>query len=300
MAELAAEGVEKAFGATQALAGVSLAVEAGEVVALVGPNGAGKTTLIRCLTGSISPDTGTVAIRGEPPRRFDRNRFGFLPQSFQPTDRLTPRELLRYYAGLYEHAESVETILSAVGVADVAGTAYRKLSGGQQRRTLLGIAIINDPDILLLDEPTTGIDPGGRQTLWGLIDELVSEGTSVLLTTHSMTEVDRLADRVGILVDGELVAADTPTELVSEYGGSPRLEVTAPSSIPTLSKPVNETADGIIIESVPAHSVGDILSTLVDQGIEFEAVTWRDPSLETVYLDLVNEATAEDPGRLNQ
>ena len=222
---LRVQDVRKQYGGTTALRGVSIAVSAGEIYGLVGPNGAGKTTLVRGVTGT-TPVEGTVALFGDRPTAVDRGRIGVLPQSFAPAGRLTARELLRYYAGLYETARSVQRVLDDVGLTAAADTAYEHLSGGQRRRLCVGTALVNDPELLVVDEPTTGIDPAGRRTVHRLVQRLADDGTAVLLTSHSMPEVERLADRVGLLADGRLIADGPPAELIDSHAGPPRLTVT--------------------------------------------------------------------------
>ena len=221
-----ADSVRRRYGQTVALDGVSFAVEAGEVFALVGPNGAGKTTLIRALTGTTTVD-GEVEVFGGPPADVAGERIGLLPQEFSPAGRLTARELVAYYGGLYDDARDAGAVLADVGLADSADTHYENLSGGQKRRACVGTALVNDPELLVLDEPTTGIDPVGRQELWALIEGLAERGTTVLLTTHYMAEAERLADRVGLLADGRLVALGSPAELVELHGGTDRLVIDA-------------------------------------------------------------------------
>ncbi|PSP90081.1 ABC transporter ATP-binding protein [Halobacteriales archaeon QS_4_69_34] len=223
-AALLAEDVRRQYGDRVALDGVSLTVERGEVFALVGPNGAGKTTLVRALTGTTDCE-GRVELFGDAPTDVERSRIGLLPQAFSPPARLTARELIDYYGGLYEAARDTDSLLSDLGLADSAGTWYENLSGGQRRRVCIGTALVNDPAILVLDEPTTGIDPAGRRTLWTLLDEFAAGGTTILLTTHDMAEAERLADRVGLLAAGRLAAVDTPGRLVTEHGGASRLEI---------------------------------------------------------------------------
>lgn len=219
-----AAGVRKTYGDTVALDGVSVDVAAGEVFGLVGPNGAGKTTLVRALTGTTRVE-GTVSVFDTPPAEGDRSRIGLLPQEFAPAGRLTVRELLAYYAGLYDESRAVADVLADVGLTDAADTWYEDLSGGQKRRACVGAALVNDPDLLFLDEPTTGIDPAGRRAVWGLVESLAAAGTAVVLTSHSMTEIERLSDRVGLLREGRLVAVGPPAELVADHAGAPRLVI---------------------------------------------------------------------------
>lgn len=286
-----ATDVRKTYGETTALDGVSLAVPPGEVFALVGPNGAGKTTVVRCLTGTTTADGGTVSLLGARPWEVNADRIGLLPQNFDPYGRLSARELIEYYAGLYDAGRDPDEVVSAVGLEDVATTKYEDLSGGEQRRTLVGTTIVNEPDVLFLDEPTTGIDPAGRRDVWRLIEDLASGGTTVFMTTHYMAEVNRLADRVGVLSDGELVAIDTPHGLVSEHGGGPELVIsTDVSTIPGFR---TEPSDhGLRLPDVPLADVGSVVERLHAENIEVTSLTWRDPDLETVYLSL----TGQDQG----
>ena len=299
MAVVAAEGLEKSFGRTAALRGVSVSVEAGSVLALVGPNGAGKTTLVRCLTGTTRPDAGRVRLFGEAPDRVEKARIGLLPQAYSPPGRLTARELVAYFRGLYDDGRRVDAVLEAVGVDDSAGTRYADLSGGQQRRVLVGTTLVNDPELLFLDEPTTGIDPAGRRRVLDLVADLVEAGTTVVLTTHSLAEVERLADRVGVLVDGAFAALATPAELVEAHGGPPRLVVEADPVIgfPELERfpdrRIERTRGGVRIEGVTAREIGRVVAAFEDAGAAVESVTWRDPDLESVYLGLTGEAPLE-------
>jgi len=297
MEAVVAEDVSRRYGETVALDGVSVTIETGEVFALVGPNGAGKTTLVRALTGTTDSD-GRVVLFGEPPRAVNRERIGLLPQSFDPPARLTPRELLEYYGGLYDDARPTDELLAAVGVSEAADTHYENLSGGQQRRTCVATALVNDPDLLVLDEPTTGIDPAGRRALWGLLEGLAETGTTVLLTTHDMTEAERLADRVGLLAGGELVAVDSPASLVERHGGESLLVVGCvdpPASVPEEFDRARVADDRMTVRGVTPEEIGDITRALDEHGIAYESLTWRDPDLEDIYLELAGESAGASP-----
>jgi ABC-2 type transport system ATP-binding protein len=288
---LVAENVSKAYGDVVALDDVSLSVSAGEVFGLIGPNGAGKTTLVRALTGTTRVD-GTVQILGDAPRAVDADRVGLLPQSFDPANRLSPRELLRYFAGLYDEARDPEAVLTDVGLTGSADTWYENLSGGQRRRTCVGIALVNDPDVLLLDEPTTGIDPAGRRALWDLLEGLADGGTTVFLTSHSMAEVQRLADRVGLLTGGELAAVDSPEALVREFGGESRLVVRTAAGTEAVSGAdfaVEASADELVFHGVSPEDIGDAVALLQARGVDYESLVWTQPDLEDVYLRLTGE-----------
>jgi len=284
----------KSYDGTVALDGVSLDVHEGEVFGLIGPNGAGKTTLVRALTGTVGAD-GILELFGDAAGDSDRSRIGLLPQEFGPPQRLTARELVAYYGGLYEESRPVADVLADVGLADDADTWYENLSGGQKRRACVATALVNDPDVLFLDEPTTGIDPAGRRALWGLLDSLADSGVTVFLTSHSMEEVERLADRVGLLRDGELVAVGTPAELVAEHGGPARFVVAGPD-VGAGADPLRDAGfavevgtDELVLGDVTPAELGDAVTALADAGVGYESLTWTEPTLEDVYLRLTGE-----------
>ena len=292
-----ASGVRRRYGETVALDGVSFSVPEGEIFALIGPNGAGKTTLIRALFGTTDAE-GEISVFGQPPREVDRDRIGLLPQEFTPADRLTVRELLEYYAGLYDESQDPDPILEDVGLADSADTFYENLSGGQKRRACVGTTLVNDPELLVLDEPTTGIDPTGRRDLWRLIERLADGGTTVVLTTHYMEEAEELADRVGMLSAGELVALGSPGELTAKYGGESRLRIETddPAAAEALSEAGYELLDDDRRVAVPAEAteIPAVVECLADSGVEYEGLSWRQPGLEDAYIALTGtDVTAE-------
>ena len=307
------EGIRKSYGDVVALDGVDVAVEPGEVFGLIGPNGAGKTTLVRALTGTTDAE-GSIRVLGSSPDAVDPQRIGLLPQSFDPPERLTARELVGYYGGLYDEAREVEAVLRDVGMADDADAWYETLSGGQKRRTCVATAVVNDPDLLFLDEPTTGIDPAGRRSIHRLVEGLAADGTTVFLTSHAMDEVERLADRVALLRDGGVVAVGAPADLIADHGGRPRLEVDldgarlADANLETVAgaletgvvagtrtgtaedgPTVEPTAEGLRVLGVRPEGIGAVVDALGAAGVEFESLTWAEPSLEDVYLRLTGE-----------
>jgi ABC-2 type transport system ATP-binding protein len=291
MPAIRAENVARRYGGTVALDGVSLSVDPGEVFALVGPNGAGKTTLVRALTGTTDAE-GTVEVFGRAPQTVDRERLGLLPQDFTPAERLTARELVEHYGGLYDDARAPDRVLADVGMADDADTYYENLSGGQQRRTCVATTLVNDPDLLVLDEPTTGIDPAGRRALWTLLEELAAAGTAVFLTTHYMEEAERLADRVGLLANGRLVALDSPAALVETHGGDSLLRVTGdvPASVVgAFDYPATVDDGTLTVRNVPPETIGRVVDSLTDAGVAYDSLTWTEPDLEEVYLELTGQ-----------
>lgn len=286
-----AESVTFAYDEVPAVDGASMALPAGTAAALLGPNGAGKTTFIRLLTGVLAPASGSVSLFGVEPDAVDRHRIGVLPQSFTPPERLTPRELLRYYGGLYGDHRPVATVLDDLGITAAADRQFRRLSGGQQRRTCLGIALINDPDLLVLDEPTAGIDPGGKRALWRYLPELVDDGTTLLVTTHDMVEADRLADRVGFFHEGRLLAFDTAEALVSEHLGQRRLvvETTDPEAVASALPSATVIDGAAVVESVEQADLATLVETATAAGVELGAIRWEQPPLEELFATMVED-----------
>ena len=291
---IAAEGLRRQYGETVALDGVELSVSTGEVFGLVGPNGAGKTTLVRALTGTTVVD-GRVTVFDEPPADVDPERVGLLPQEFDPAERLTARELVTYYAGLYDRPRDVDAVLADVGLdgAD-ARKPYEDLSGGQKRRTCVATALVNDPDLLFLDEPTAGIDPAGRRQLQSLVTDLADGGTTVLLTTHDMAAAESLADRVGLLADGQFVAVGPPRDLVAGHGGTSRLELAVPERAESAAAIALERAGYrlvpdeavLAVADIDPRDIGGVVESLEAEDVPYDAITWKQPDLEDVYLAL--------------
>jgi ABC-2 type transport system ATP-binding protein len=291
---LAARDVIKSYDSVKALDSVSLSVNIGEIFGLVGPNGAGKTTLVRALTGTTSVE-GAISVFDSPPDEIDSERIGVLPQSFRPPSRLTPTELINYYGGLYEQSRQPASLLAEVGLdTEAADQQYETLSGGQKRRVCVAIALVNNPEILFLDEPTTGIDPAGRRSLWSLFEELATSGTTLFLTSHSMDEVERLADRVGFLSEGKLVTVGPPSSLIDTHGGDSRLiidtsETPERCGLTEVDYRVKPQSNQLIIEGVSPQDISDIIMTLNSAGASFESLVWKQPSLEDAYLALTGK-----------
>ena len=291
--QVEADDVHKSYGDTVALDGVSLSVEEGEVFALVGPNGAGKTTLVRCLTGTARPTSGEARLMGEPPEKTDKTTISVLPQEFSPPERLTPEELVEYYASLYpeEATRGADSLVEEMGLASSRETRYADLSGGQKSRLKVAVSLVNDPDVIFLDEPTTGIDPEGREDIWGVIERLADGGTTVFLTTHYMREVERLADRVALIDEGEIAVIGDTDDVVREHAGEPRLVVRTVGSVEdaldALENGRANTEDGaLVFEGVSVDGIGETLDALEEAGVEYDEVRWSEPGLEEAYLRL--------------
>jgi ABC-2 type transport system ATP-binding protein len=282
------------------LKGIDLAVAAGEVFAFLGPNGAGKTTTVEILEGYRGRDGGAASVLGADPgapTRAWRERIGIVLQSCELEERFSVRETLRLVQPYYPHPLEVDEVIELVGLTEAADQRAGKLSGGQQRRLDVGMALIGDPDLLFLDEPTTGFDPAARRGTWSLIAGLKDLGKTVFLTTHYLEEAQALADRVAIIRSGRLVAEGTPAELV---GGDRRTEVrfSLPAGVSAADLPGGlgtPRVDGHSV-SVPVERVVPALHALtawaLDQGHELGDLAVDRPTLEDVYLELT--ATAEE------
>jgi len=275
------------YGETTALTDVSLSVPRGSVLAIVGPNGAGKTTLVRAIAGVIDV-TGSVEVDGDPVDRVDRRRIGILPQAFTPARRLTPRELIRHHAARYDAHPDAAAVLARVGLAAASfDRPYERLSGGQQRRVCVAMAIAHDPQLLLLDEPTAGIDPEGRRAMWDELERIGEAGTTMVITSHSFAEVDRLADRVCILDAGAVLAMDDPRALIDRVAGAHRLEITPapPTSPPMVSDP--QVVDGRLqVADCDLATAAAVLQWLESTDVRPERISWDRSSLGDVYATL--------------
>ncbi len=269
-------GVARRFGTVEALAGVDLQVEEGEFFGLLGPNGAGKTTTIEILEGYRERDSGEVEVLGADPATADldwRGRIGVVLQSSAMYENLTVAEHLAQFAGYYEHPRPVDEVIGLIGLEEKRDTRARRLSGGQRRRLDLGLALIGDPELLFLDEPTTGFDPGARRRAWDTIRSLRELGKTILLTTHYLDEVEQLADRVAVLREGTIVASGTVQELV---GGAPATEIR-----------YRRNGEVVVLETdEPTRVRHELTEAAIRRGEELEGLEVRRPSLEEVYLSL--------------
>ncbi|HEY2702315.1 MAG TPA: ATP-binding cassette domain-containing protein [Candidatus Dormibacteraeota bacterium] len=309
------EGVEKSFGSTRALAGVDLIVEHGTVLGLLGRNGAGKTTLVRILATLLAPDAGRLRIAGMDVARRPRtvrSLIGFAGQSSAVDENLTGRENLRLVGRLYglpasEARSRADQTLERLTLTEAADRRVRTYSGGMRRRLDLGASLVGRPMVLLMDEPTTGLDPRTRIELWTFIDELVREGTTVLLTTQYLEEADRLADRIAVIERGRVIAAGTPDELKQRIGGDV-LEVRATSSgdVERLVGLLDGLGSGAPVADLRGQRVtlptSQRVQTLLaaarrieECGIAVDDLGVRRPSLDDVFLSLTNRIATEPP-----
>jgi ABC-2 type transport system ATP-binding protein len=297
------EDLVKRYGVFTAVEGVSFTAPGGQVTALLGPNGAGKTTTIEILEGFQAPTAGSVRVLGADPRargtagRAWRSRIGLVLQSTSLDSQLTVTEALALFGSLYPGRHRVAEVLDLIDMAPDARTRIGALSGGQRRRVDLGIAIIGAPEMLFLDEPTTGLDPEARRRLWAVIENLTAAGTTVLLTTHYLDEAQHLASRVIVLADGQVVADATPDQLRA-MGGVPVIRYRLPASAPPLPAPLAEHVTDQEL-SVPSTDVTADLSMLAGwarrSGVDLTGLEVGSPSLEDAYLALTatNEGASD-------
>jgi ABC-2 type transport system ATP-binding protein len=272
-------GLKKSYGPRQVLHGVSFRVEPGEVFALLGPNGAGKTTTVEILEGYRPRDEGGVSVLGTDPARAGsdfRQRIGIVLQSSAVYPLLSVREILELFAGYYERARDVAEVIELVGLGEKRESRVRTLSGGQLRRLDLALALVGDPELIFLDEPTTGFDPAARRQAWETIRDLRALGKSILLTTHYMEEAQTLADRLAILRDGRLVATGSPRELLS---GAAAVEI----------RYRRNGEEFVIATDQPTRVLHELTGQALAEGFELEGIEVRRRSLEDLYLELTRE-----------
>ncbi|GIG00697.1 ABC transporter [Catellatospora citrea] len=274
---ISVSGLRKSYADNVAVAGVDLAVPPGEVFALLGPNGAGKTTTVEILEGFRARDSGTVSVLGIDPAKADRDwrrRVGIVLQGTGEFDELKVHEVVRHFARFYPNPADPDEVIERVGLTEKANSRTHTLSGGQKRRLDVALGIVNQPEVLFLDEPTTGFDPAARREFWDLIRQLSHTGTTILLTTHYLDEAEALADRVGVIARGTMIAVSTPAEL----GG--RHLATATVSWRDEGGPRSEETDR------PTEVVQRLAASF---GGEVPELTVTRPTLEDVYLKMIGE-----------
>jgi ABC-2 type transport system ATP-binding protein len=279
MRAVTVSGLRKAYDGVEAVRGIDFEIRTGEVFGLLGPNGAGKTTTVEILVGYRRRDAGDVRVLGSDPAGADavwRGRIGVVPQTGELFPNLTVIEHLELFAGYYRRPRPPREVLALVGLEEKAQAKTRTLSGGQKRRLDLGVALVGDPELIFLDEPTTGFDPSARRAAWETIRSLRSLGKTILLTTHYIEEAHRLADRVAVLRRGEIVASGTPAELIAQ----------APATVIRYRRNGEEV---VLQTEEPTRDLHDLTGRALRDGFDLEALEVHRPTLEDVYLALTED-----------
>jgi ABC-2 type transport system ATP-binding protein len=272
-------GLRKSYGALEAVRGVDFEIEEGEVFGLLGPNGAGKTTTVEILEGYRKRDAGEVSVLGHDPERPGgefRQRIGVVLQQSQMWQNVTVREMHSMFAGYYERSRDVDEVIELVGLESKRDARVKTLSGGQKRRLDLGLALVGDPDLVFLDEPTTGFDPAARRAAWDMIRSLRALGKTVLLTTHYLDEAEQLADRVAVMREGVIVRIGTPRELTTT----------------DLDVEIRYWRNGeaiVVGTTEPTRVLHELTAEAIARGEELERLEVRRPTLEDVYLTLTGD-----------
>jgi ABC-2 type transport system ATP-binding protein len=293
-------GLRMSYGPVTAVSGIDLEVGPGEVFAFLGPNGAGKTTTVEILEGLRNRTGGEARVLGQDPARAGgewRARIGVVLQESQPEAELTVEECLALYAGYYPKSRPVQNTAALVGLADRLSARCGQLSGGQRRRLDVGLALIGDPELLFLDEPTTGFDPAARRAAWEVISGLRDLGKTIFLTTHYMEEAERLADRIAVIAKGRIVAEGTATDIGARAAKASTVRFGLPPGTsagdlpPTVAAAVIACRDDRVEAktSSPLSLVGDLAAWAKQRGVDLPDLEVTRPTLEDVYLQLTEE-----------
>ncbi len=301
MTAIVVDDLRKHYGTVAAVDGVSFQVAQGEVYGLLGHNGAGKSTTVEILEGHRTASSGAVSVLGLDPAsagREMRDRIGIVLQTSSVETQLTVREALRFYGSCYRRRRSIDDVVEMVGLTEKADERIGTLSGGLRRRLDLGLGIIGTPELLFLDEPTTGFDPVARRQSWELVQRLCDGGTTVLLTTHYLDEAEHLADRVGVLANGRMVAEGTPEQLMATApNATVGFDLPAGLSASDLAVPASAELTGTTVRletEAPTAALAPIIAAAMDRGVELTNLSVRRPSLEDVFLRIGESTGAND------
>ena len=290
--------LRKHYGPLEAVRGIDLQVAIGEVFALLGPNGAGKTTTAEILEGHRRRSSGEVSVLGHDPARGERamrERIGIVLQSTGVEPYLTVREVVALYGGYYPHPRDVDEVIELVGLTEQADRRVRKLSGGQQRRLDLAVALAGDPELLFLDEPTTGFDPSARRQAWDMLRGLTDLGKTIFLTTHFMDEAQLLADRVAVIANGAIVAEGSPQTLGGRNAAQAKVHFNLPdgAELPDGFGATLSAGRYTLATDAPTRVLNELTGWALSANVELEALEVARPSLEDVYLQLTDEGSGQ-------
>jgi ABC-2 type transport system ATP-binding protein len=298
------DGLTKRYGELTAVDNVSFTVNRGEIFAFLGPNGAGKTTTVEMLECLRKPTSGKAYVLGydvSKDRESIKRKTGVLPQDFYTYERLTVKETIQYFAGMFNSHPDVDGLIKSVDLEDKKNALFKHLSGGLRQRLGIAVALVNDPELIFLDEPSAGLDPKARHGVWHLIDGFHKQGKTVFLTTHYMEEAEVLADRVGIIYGGKIVALDATDKLVSEYGKKNLLILKKidPKAVPVIEKlgvkaNYDKTTGDVTVHLNHAVAVSEILQTLSSSNTSYQELQLKRSSLEDVFLNLTGESLEEE------
>ncbi len=304
-AVITVEGLRKHYGAIRAVDGISFEVQEGEIFGMVGPNGAGKTTTIECLEGLRRPDGGLAQVLGVDPGQAGSalyERIGVQLQESALPPRLLVGEAMDLFASFYKHPVKVDTLLDQLGLAEKKRAPFAKLSGGQKQRLFIALALVGNPQLVFLDELTTGLDPQARRNMWDLVREVRERGKTVFLTTHYMEEAERLCDRVLIIDRGRVVALDTPENLIRSLGAENRVvfvcdrmteaALAALQALPAVSR-VERSGERVVIYGRAAGLVAAVVNALERAGCPYSDLRTEQPDLEDVFLALTGREMRE-------
>jgi ABC-2 type transport system ATP-binding protein len=293
------KGLRKSYGSFEAVGGIDLEIARGEIFAFLGPNGAGKTTTVEILEGFRDRSSGEVTVLGVDPARGDsawRDRVGAVLQESSAEPGLTVRESLRLYSGYYRNPRDIDETIALVGLEEKADAQGAELSGGQRRRLDVALGLIGDPELIFLDEPTTGFDPSARRTAWDVIEGLRALGKTVFLTTHYMDEAENLADRIAVIAGGKIVAEGTPGTLGGRNSMAAMIRFTLPAGVGAddlpaeLRKLVSDARDRTTLTSTtPLPHLRALADWALGRGFDLPDLDVRRPTLEDVYLQLTEE-----------
>ena len=295
--------VGKSYDAFRAVDDVSFEVREGEIFGLIGPNGAGKTTTMECIEGLRRPDSGTMTVLGLDPHRDAtalRYRIGVQHQEAQLQKRIKVWEAVDLWASLYDKARvaDVDMLLERLGLTPRRNARFMTLSGGQKQRLFIALALIHQPELVFLDELTTGLDPQARRAIWELVRDIRSRGTTVLLTTHLMEEAERLCDRVAIIDQGQIIALGTPREIQQKAGGESKIEIRTAQPMPVdvpvfeASEKSTRSEDGLtltVYSSRPARTLPDLVKWIDQRGLDLEDIHLKRPTLEDVFIEITGK-----------